>query len=190
MRIRYVYSSRIYEPIVVMIRHQQTVSAITTFFLAMTLYPEVQKRAQREIDAVIGTDRFPTIADRDSLPYMRTLVSEVFRWNPIAPLGVCISHCRQFQTLFTLRRCPSSFYRRRHVSGSLSSEGIRLHRQYMVCSLMIGTLLIGILIMVLIRYMLRDPDVYSEPLEFKPERFLGDEPERDPRCAVFGFGRR
>lgn len=65
----------------------QTVSALATFFLAMTLYPEVQKRAQQELDAVIGTDRLPTLADREQLPYMRALVSEVFRWNPIAPLG-------------------------------------------------------------------------------------------------------
>lgn len=68
-------------------RDTQTVSAITTFFLAMTRNPEVQKRAQREIDAVIGSDRLPTIADRDSLPYIRALVSEVFRWHPIAPIG-------------------------------------------------------------------------------------------------------
>ncbi|GJE84890.1 cytochrome P450 [Phanerochaete sordida] len=65
-----------------------TVSAITTFFLAMTLYPDVQKRAQAELDAVVGTDRLPTLDDREQLPYMRALVSEVLRWNPIAPLGV------------------------------------------------------------------------------------------------------
>ena len=44
-----------------------------------------------------------------------------------------------------------------------------------------------------VRHMLRDPEVYSDPSEFKPERFLsenGREPELDPRCAVFGFGRR
>lgn len=53
----------------------------------MTLYPDVQKKAQREIDAVIGTGRLPTMDDRDRLPYVRALVSEVFRWNPIGPLG-------------------------------------------------------------------------------------------------------
>lgn len=46
---------------------------------------------------------------------------------------------------------------------------------------------------VAVRYMTRDPDVYSDPLEFKPERFLeggGRVPEQDPRYSVFGFGRR
>lgn len=41
--------------------------------------------------------------------------------------------------------------------------------------------------------MLRDPKVYTDPLAFNPERFLeggGNVPERDPRSAVFGFGRR
>lgn len=41
--------------------------------------------------------------------------------------------------------------------------------------------------------MLNDPRTYSEPREFKPERFLardGKEPEVDPRTICFGFGRR
>ena len=54
----------------------------------MTLFPEVQKRAQQELDTVIGTDRLPTMADKENLPYICALASEVFRWHPIAPLGV------------------------------------------------------------------------------------------------------
>ncbi|KAG1840899.1 cytochrome P450 [Suillus tomentosus] len=41
--------------------------------------------------------------------------------------------------------------------------------------------------------MLNDPQTYSNPSEFNPERFLakdGKEPEADPRRACFGFGRR
>jgi len=41
---------------------------------------------------------------------------------------------------------------------------------------------------------LHDPAVYSEPLEFQPERYLKDgQPDPDvknPDCAAFGFGRR
>ncbi|KAG6333886.1 hypothetical protein ID866_5199 [Astraeus odoratus] len=63
-----------------------TVSAVYGFFLAMTLFPEVQKRAQAEIDHVVGPDRLPTFADRDSLPYIEAVVKEVFRWNLVVPL--------------------------------------------------------------------------------------------------------
>ncbi|KAF8897192.1 cytochrome P450 [Infundibulicybe gibba] len=45
-----------------------TVSAIYSFFLAITLFPEVAKKAQAEIDAVVGNDRLPTFADRAQLP--------------------------------------------------------------------------------------------------------------------------
>lgn len=44
-------------------------------------------KAQREIDVVIGRDRLPSISDREQLPYVRALVSEVLRWNPVAPLS-------------------------------------------------------------------------------------------------------
>ncbi|KAG6855686.1 hypothetical protein H0H87_012075 [Tephrocybe sp. NHM501043] len=65
-----------------------TVSAEYAFFLAMTLNPEVQKKAQAEIDAVIGSDRLPTLADRPHLPYVNAVVTEILRWNSVAPTGV------------------------------------------------------------------------------------------------------
>ena len=65
----------------------QTVSSIKSFFLAMTCFPEVQRKAQAELDAVIGSDRMPTIADREQLPYINALLLEVLRWIPVAPLG-------------------------------------------------------------------------------------------------------
>ncbi|KAE9394070.1 cytochrome P450 [Gymnopus androsaceus JB14] len=41
-----------------------TVSAIYSFFKALALYPEVQTRAQEEIDSVVGNDRLPSFEDR------------------------------------------------------------------------------------------------------------------------------
>ena len=37
---------------------------------------------------------------------------------------------------------------------------------------------------------MHDPDSHANPLEFDPERFLGDHPEPDPRATIFGYGRR
>ncbi|KAG8678761.1 hypothetical protein FRC08_017532 [Ceratobasidium sp. 394] len=65
-----------------------TVSAISTFFVAMLYNPTAQATAQAEIERVIGTDRLPTYADRDSLPYVEAVYKEVMRWQPIAPLGL------------------------------------------------------------------------------------------------------
>ena len=67
----------------------QTVSATTSFFLAMQLYPEVQRRAQAELDSIIGSERLPSLDDRDRLPYVSALCDEVLRWMPVAPLGKC-----------------------------------------------------------------------------------------------------
>ncbi|KAK1140311.1 hypothetical protein N8T08_010514 [Aspergillus melleus] len=65
-----------------------TVSAITTFFMAMALSPDVQRKAQDEIDRVVGTSRLPSLEDRNNLPYLDSLVKEVLRWHPVTPLGV------------------------------------------------------------------------------------------------------
>lgn len=65
-----------------------TVSSIHTFFLTMLLFPHVQKRAQAEIDSVVGTDRLPTFEDRAKLPYVEGVLKEVLRWHPIGPLGL------------------------------------------------------------------------------------------------------
>ena len=53
----------------------------------MTLCPEVQRKAQEELDSVVGTERLPSFKDMDRLPYVCALVSEVMRWWPVARLG-------------------------------------------------------------------------------------------------------
>ncbi|CAL1709874.1 unnamed protein product [Somion occarium] len=65
-----------------------TGAALAVFTLAMVLYPDVKRKAQAEIDAVIGRDRLPTFADRDQLPYVRAVIKETLRWKPITPLGL------------------------------------------------------------------------------------------------------
>ena len=53
----------------------------------MMIHPEIQRKAQAEIDRVIGNDRFPTLADRANLPYVDAVAKEVLRWRPAAPFG-------------------------------------------------------------------------------------------------------
>ncbi|KAK6987768.1 OrdA protein [Favolaschia claudopus] len=63
-------------------------AAMQAFFLAMVLAPEVQREAQTEIDSVVGTTRLPLFSDREQLPYVSAVVTELLRWHSVAPLGV------------------------------------------------------------------------------------------------------
>ena len=58
------------------------------FWLAITTHPEVQKKAQAELDEVVGHHRLPTFADYERLPYIRAVVKESLRWQCVDPLGV------------------------------------------------------------------------------------------------------
>lgn len=119
----------------------------------MAIYPEVQKRAQSEIDSVVGTDRLPNFGDRPSLPYINALVKELLRWQPVAPMGVphLVSQDDAYQDMFIPK----------------------------------GTILVPN-----IWLFLHDAVNYKEPGTFRPERFLGENPEMDPSDICFGFGRR
>jgi len=65
-----------------------TAAALYAFFLAMVLFPDVQRKAQQEIDAVLGGTRLPVYADAAQLPYISAVVTELLRWHSVAPLGV------------------------------------------------------------------------------------------------------
>ncbi|KAK0438296.1 cytochrome P450 [Armillaria borealis] len=65
-----------------------TVSSLGSFFLYMTLFPDKQKKAQEEISRVVGSARLPDFNDRESLPYVDSLLKEVHRLNPVGPLAV------------------------------------------------------------------------------------------------------
>lgn len=65
-----------------------TVSALESFFLIMGLYPEVQKKAQAELDTVVEAGKLPDYNDRPNLPYVNALIKEILRWNPVLPLAL------------------------------------------------------------------------------------------------------
>ncbi|KAI9059150.1 CyP450 monooxygenase [Trametes sanguinea] len=65
-----------------------TLSAIQSFFLGMASFPEVQRKAREELDAVVGPHRLPTLADRESLPYLEAVTKECLRWKTVAPVGL------------------------------------------------------------------------------------------------------
>ncbi|KAG1747611.1 cytochrome P450 [Suillus lakei] len=130
-----------------------TASSLTSFILAMMLYPKAQRHAQAEIDAVVGQDQFPAFEDRDKLPYIGALIQELLRWAPVAPQG--LPH---------------------HAMKEDVYEGYRIPK--------------GATVIANIFSISQDKEMYPDPLEFRPERFLGPSPQLDPRKFIFGFGRR
>jgi len=57
----------------------------------MSLHPHVQRKAQEELDKVLGRGRIPQFADRHSMPYIEAIYREVMRWHPALPFGIISS---------------------------------------------------------------------------------------------------
>lgn len=62
-------------------------SIIIAFVQAMTKFPEILKKAQKEMDSVVGQDRSPAWSDYEKLPYIATCVKEAQRWRPVVPIA-------------------------------------------------------------------------------------------------------
>jgi cytochrome P450 len=71
---------------------------VLAFFLAMLVNPEVQTKAQAEVDRVVGKDRLPEPEDRKDMPYCEAVINECLRWLPVLPMG-------WFPLIFTSFRC-------------------------------------------------------------------------------------
>lgn len=56
-----------------------TTNTIISTITNLYLNAEIQRKAQAEMDAVVGSDRLPEMADRESLPYLQRLIAEVRR---------------------------------------------------------------------------------------------------------------
>lgn len=67
-----------------------------TIVFALMHNPDIQKEAQERVDEVVGRDRLPEFEDLDRLPYVRAIVMEAMRWQPVLPLGMYL-HMRDGQ---------------------------------------------------------------------------------------------
>lgn len=67
-----------------------TLATLRSFVLAMVRNPDIQRRAQAEIDRVLPRDRLPTLSDRSAqtLPYLEAVLRETYRRYPPVPLGI------------------------------------------------------------------------------------------------------
>ena len=58
------------------------------FFYAMLVNPGAMKKAQEELERVVGKGELPDFSHVDNLPYIDALIKEVLRWSPPLPLSV------------------------------------------------------------------------------------------------------
>ncbi|KAH6919329.1 cytochrome P450 [Coprinopsis sp. MPI-PUGE-AT-0042] len=134
-----------------------TIGTASGLILALAMYPDAQRRAQGEIDTVVGPSRLPDFDDFPHLPYLQALVNEVARLWPVAPLA---------------------------LPHTTSEDDV--YKDYFIPR---GTVVFGNSWAIS-----RDPIIYPNPYEFRPERFLKDgkiDPDvLDPNSYAFGFGRR
>lgn len=65
-----------------------TTNSMLWSILYMSLYPDVQEKVQKEIDAVVGSERVPSLTDKSSLPYTEATIMEVIRMTVVVPLSI------------------------------------------------------------------------------------------------------
>ncbi|KAF7346243.1 hypothetical protein MSAN_01851300 [Mycena sanguinolenta] len=66
---------------------ETTSGVLSWFILAMVAYPTIQRKAQAELDNVVGRSRMPAFSDLPNLPYIQAVVKEALRWQPVSPFG-------------------------------------------------------------------------------------------------------
>ncbi|XP_072971691.1 cytochrome P450 78A5-like isoform X1 [Typha angustifolia] len=139
-------------------RGTDTVAILLEWIMArMVLHPEIQSKAQAEIDAVVGSRRPVSDSDIANLPYLQSIVKESLRMHPPGPL--------------------------------LSWARLAVHDVH------VGDHFIpsGTTAMVNMWAITHDESIWSEPAEFRPERFTAEDISilgSDLRLAPFGSGRR
>jgi len=60
------------------------------FIYVMVTHPDIQRKAQGLVDAVLGEGppRLPTFDDREKIPFIDAIIREIYRWRPPGPLGL------------------------------------------------------------------------------------------------------
>lgn len=75
-----------------------TAAVFETFILALAAFPEIQRRAQEEVDSVFGPEEMPHMADGRNLPYLKACLLEILRWRP--PLPTALPHANTADDMY------------------------------------------------------------------------------------------
>ena len=91
---------------------ETTASFLQSLILYVTAFPDTQRKAQKEIDSVVGQDRLPLLSDMPALPYVEAVMKETLRWNAILHLGN-YAHITFLYCLMLLCFRVAAYYSRR-----------------------------------------------------------------------------
>ncbi|TFK34081.1 cytochrome P450 [Crucibulum laeve] len=131
-----------------------TILNIRLYKVAMILFPDAMRKAQAELDIIVGMDTLPGFEHEPSLTYLQALIKETLRWRAIVPTGL-----------------PHSTIADDVYEGMYIPKGSTVYAN--------------------IYAMTRDPEMFPEPDNFRPERFLNTDDARLANYTInFGFGRR
>ncbi|KAK7019954.1 putative cytochrome P450 [Favolaschia claudopus] len=140
-----------------------TSSYLQSLILALVAYPDAQRKAQEEIDRVVGSHRMPTLDDLEEMPYIRAMILETHRFRPVAPMLL-----------------PHGALNDEEYKGFIIPQG---------CTIFVN-----------IWGIFHDPELYDDPEDFIPERYLLSENGTKPGIGIdgsdlrpnlpFGVGRR
>ena len=149
----------------------QSMSTTGIFLYLIAKNPHVQRKAQEEIDRVVGNGRLPDLNDRPDLPYIEAVYRESLRCQP--PLGIGIPH---------------SLVEDDVVDGYFLPKGL----SDLVVLEQTHKTTLGAMVSFNIWAMTHDENIYPDPFTFKPERFLSADGRLndDSRVLAYGFGRR
>ncbi|KXN87802.1 O-methylsterigmatocystin oxidoreductase [Leucoagaricus sp. SymC.cos] len=150
-----------------------TVSAITSFILLMALHPEIQTRAQAEIDEICGQDQFPNTSQLELFTYLQAVLKEVLRFAPVGNLALPHKVIEEDEYMgYRIPKNATVMGNVWQVLPIILESPIIYHDSPS-------------------RAIMHDASLYPDPNIFSPERFLEKEKAQpDPRQWAFGFGRR
>ncbi|THH15228.1 hypothetical protein EW146_g5214 [Bondarzewia mesenterica] len=137
-----------------------TAAVASHFLLAMLFYPGIMRRAQQELDHVLGGNRLPTLADRGRLPFIDAIFEESLRWGCPMPLG--LPHAAMEDDEYKGMRIPKGSIVFANIWNILRDENIYPNPDIF------------------------EPERFLD----KSQDGSRHQRQRDPRPYVFGFGRR
>ncbi|KAK4031782.1 hypothetical protein C8A01DRAFT_21053 [Parachaetomium inaequale] len=73
---------------IVIAGNDTTTATLMLLVLYLMQNPDAQRKAQEEVDRVVGHDKLPTWDDIPNLPYTNLVLHETYRMNPLSPLGI------------------------------------------------------------------------------------------------------